>query len=83
MEKAKIIELKEKVSKIVHEINDKYTIHDFRMVSGPTHTNIIFDVVLPADDKSDHEAVKKTIESKIKALDQSYFAIIQIEHSYV
>ncbi len=79
----KIIELKEKVSKIVKEINDKYTIHDFRMVSGPTHTNIIFDVVLPADDKSDHEAVKKAIESKIKALDQSYFAIIQIEHSYV
>ena len=42
--------LREKVKFIVNDINQCYSIHDFRIVSGPTHTNLIFDVLIPADE---------------------------------
>lgn len=76
-------ELREKVSCIVKDINNRYSIHDFRIVSGPTHTNLIFDVLLPAGDETDHIALKKMIDAQIKNLDDSYFSVIQIDHAFV
>lgn len=75
--------LREKVSAIVQEINIRYSIHDFRIVSGPTHTNLIFDVLLPAGDETDHIALKKMIDTQIKNIDESYFCVIQIDHAFV
>ncbi|MGN1094926.1 MAG: cation diffusion facilitator family transporter, partial [Eubacteriales bacterium] len=40
-------EIRKKISELVKCIDRRMTIHDFRMVSGPTHTNVIFDVVVP------------------------------------
>lgn len=75
--------LRIEVAEIVASINSKYTIHDFRIVSGPTHTNLIFDVVLPADDRSDEIALKALIAKKVKEIDNNYFVVIEIDHSYV
>lgn len=41
------IETKEKVIALVHAYDTRLSIHDFRMVAGPTHTNVIFDIVVP------------------------------------
>lgn len=76
-------ELKEIVIGVVKEINDEYSIHDFRIVSGPTHTNLIFDVLIPSNDQIKHTILKEQINQRLKAIDPSYFTIMQIEHSFV
>ncbi len=79
----RVDELKLKVAKAVKEVNDNYTIHDFRMVEGISHTNLIFDVVLPSSDTSDHEMIRQKIDAKIKDLDPKFCTVIQIEHTYL
>ena len=80
---SRVDELKLKVVKAVKEVNDNYTIHDFRMVEGISHTNLIFDVVLPSSDTSDHEMIRQKIDAKIKELDPKFCTVIQIEHAYL
>lgn len=74
--------LKQLVSNIVTDINSEYTIHDFRLVSGPTHTNLIFDIVFPVSDQGKEKEVKQKIYKKIKEIDKSYYAVIEIDYSY-
>lgn len=76
-------ELKEMVIKIVKEINNEYSIHDFRIVRGPTHTNLIFDVLIPSNDQIKHTVLKELIDKKIKAIDSNYSTVMQIEHGFV
>ncbi|MEG0366895.1 MAG: cation diffusion facilitator family transporter [Coprobacillus sp.] len=76
-------QLREKVKYIVYEINQDYSIHDFRIVSGPTHTNLIFDVLVPSEDQIKHSILKEKIAKEIQALDTSYFCVIQIDHAFV
>lgn len=76
-------QLKNQVSELVQSINSEYSIHDFRIVSGPTHTNMIFDVVVPSYDEISHEKLRHMIDEKVKALNESYFCVIQVEHGYV
>ena len=59
------------------------SIHDFRMVEGPTHTNLIFDVVLPQGYARSDEEVSLEIQQKILAKWQNYFAVIKVEKKYV
>ncbi len=75
--------LKEEVREKVKSINSDYNIHDFRIVRGPTHTNLVFDVLIPADDRSSHDALKKEISDKVSEIDRTYYCIIQIDHSFV
>lgn len=76
-------ELREKVRYIVDGINSNYSIHDFRIVSGPTHTNLIFDVLVPADDRVVHKELKQKIITEVQKLNPNYFCVIQIDHSFV
>lgn len=75
--------LKTKVKALVLDINPEYSIHDFRIVAGPTHTNIVFDVLLPADDKSDIEVLRKKISDGVAEIDSKYRCVINFDHSYV
>ena len=75
--------LKGKVLDAVKSINPEYKIHDFRIVSGPTHTNLVFDVLLPAQDKNDIEELRKAISNKISEIDNSYRCVINFDRSYV
>ena len=79
----KVQKLMTVVQAAVSAVNPAYTIHDFRIVSGPSHTNMIFDVVLPSNDTSDHDEVRRLIEAKIKEADSSFYTVITIEHSYI
>lgn len=65
------------------EFGEKLTIHDFRMVTGPTHTNVIFDAVLPPDAKVSAEEAKKRISEIVEGLDGHYFAVVTIDLAYV
>ena len=76
-------ELKDKVKELILSINPEYSIHDFRIVRGPSHTNLVFDVLLPANDRSNIETLRKQISSKIKDIDNSYNCVINFDRSYV
>ena len=64
-------------------IDPGISIHDFRMVPGPTHTNVIFDAVLPyVCPLPDREAAER-IQTAVRALDGNYFAVVTVERGYV
>lgn len=77
-----INELKEKVIQIIEKINPVYTIHDFRLVSGPTHTNILFDVVLPPEDETNVIELKEKIDREVKRLDKNFFTVVEVDRAY-
>ena len=71
------------VAEQVKTIDPRLTIHDFRIVPGPTHTNLIFDTVVPYDVKLPHDQVQKRIGELVRQMDGNYFAVVQIDNSYV
>ncbi len=74
---------RERVATIVRLIDPDITIHDFRMVSGPTHTNVIFDAVVSHKcPLSDKEVTRRIVEG-VRALDGNYFAVVKIDKSFV
>lgn len=75
--------MKEKVAEAVRQIHVDMTIHDFRMVPGPTHTNLIFDAVMPYEMKLSKQEVKREIEKLVEQMDGDYFAVVEIDQSYV
>jgi len=75
--------LRVEVNKLVNNINSAYTIHDFRMVRGTTHTNLVFDVLIPAGDEVNHEELKKKVNEVIKEnLGQKYNCVLHIDHDF-
>lgn len=76
----KLMELKNKVSIIVNNENKKISMHDFRAVKGPTHTNLVFDLLLPATGDICEKDLKKNIIDKIKEIDIKYNPVIEIDY---
>lgn len=74
--------MKAKVAEIIKEIDEQITFHDFRMVSGPTHTNVIFDIVVPYNYKYSDEEVVKIISDKIRETDEKFFAVIDVDKDF-
>ncbi len=78
-----INEMKQTVEKIVKEMNEEFSIHDFRMTDGKGRTNLIFDLVVPREKEFDLEKIKKEIEEKVHCQNEKYYAVVKVEHSYV
>lgn len=76
-------DLRQKVAELVKTIDDKFTIHDFRMVEGPSHTNLIFDVVVPHSYQGTLQQVEHAVAELVRQMDGEYFAVVTAEHSYV
>lgn len=79
----KTVEMKEEMVKIVKAIDERLTIHDFRMVTGTTHHNMIFDVVIPADFKLSQEELKDIIQKKVWEKWPDYYVVIDVDTAYV
>lgn len=76
--------VRQRVLEALHaQMDSAVSIHDFRMVTGPTHTNLIFDLLLPMDSPLTEEAAKKQAEAIVSALDPHYNAILTIDKGYV
>ena len=58
------------------------TIHDFRVVRGPTHTNVIFDAVVPIGSRAGEEELRERLTRAVKALDPAFEAVIQLDRAY-
>ncbi len=78
-----VLEMKQRVAGLMKEIGENVTIHDFRMVTGPTHTNLIFDVVVPFSEKKSESEVKNEVEQLIGTLGSQYFAVVDVDKAYV
>ena len=68
-------ELREKTYAIAASIDERMNIHDFRIVPGTTHINLIFDVVVPFEVKESDEV----INSKVREMEGNYFAVITVD----
>jgi len=75
--------LKNLTHKIIKNIDNKLSMHDFRVVKGTTHTNLIFDVVVPVDLEINTKELVYKIEKSIKEENESYYAVITIDKNYV
>lgn len=75
-------ELKHKVADLAKEVLDAITIHDFRVVKGDTHTNIIFDMVVPFSCKCTDREMADMVADKIKEkLGNNYYAVIDVDRA--
>lgn len=75
--------MKKTVERVVKGINENFSIHDFRMTNGGKRVNVIFDLVVPFDEKVDFKELEKEVKTKVHNLDNKYYAVINIENSYV
>ena len=75
--------LREQVTALVKTIDPRLTIHDFRIVPGATHTNLIFDVVIPFDEQLTRPQVAQRVCRLVEDMEGHYRAVVKIENSYV
>lgn len=75
--------LKESTAQIIKNIYEGLSFHDFRIVAGPTHTNLIFDVVVPYDCKLSEHEIKESFDSALNQKHQDCFTVITFDRSYV
>lgn len=75
--------LRAAVEALVGDIDGCLTVHDFRVVAGHTHTNLIFDVVVPYGFRLSDEAVRAEITRGVAALEGNCFAVVEIDKSSV
>ena len=64
---------------LAQEIDDRLLIHDFRIVPGDTHTNLIFDVVAPFDLRLSDDELRLALSDRIHAHDEHLFAVITVD----
>ena len=75
-------ELKHQVADLAKEVLDAITIHDFRVVKGDTHTNLIFDMVVPFSCKCTDREMTDMVADKIKEkLGNNYYAVIDVDRA--
>lgn len=75
-------ELYSKVRELVCSIDSRVSIHDFRIVRGNTHTNLVFDVVAPHRFHISDAALADMIREGVRAMEGNYFAVIRVEKSF-
>ncbi len=76
-------ELRSMTERKVKSIDERLSIHDFRVVKGETHTNLIFDVVVPVDYDIKSAKLVSLIEKEIQKENETYFAVVTVDKNYV
>ena len=76
--------LRRRITELIQtNIDPNIQLHDFRIVTGPTHTNIIFDAVAPFGFRMTDEDLKKEISRLVRTLGENYFTVVDIDHTYI
>ena len=70
-----------KVVEAIHQIDPKWGFHDFRIVSGPTHVNLVFDLVIPFEEKYTQEEIEAMLLKYIQS-DKKIYLVLTIDHPY-
>ena len=77
-----VTETKEKLKSMLESYDKALSFHDFRMVPGDTHTNVLFDLVIPARYQGDKEKLIKDIGDLVRQIDAKNIPKIKVEHSF-
>ena len=75
--------MKSTVRQALAQIDQRLSMHDFRAVTGPTHTNLIFDIVLPPDFSGNEKELKANLDARIQAVYPDVFTVITFDRSYL
>ena len=77
------VALRREVERLARQVDPGITIHDFRMVQGPTHTNLIFDALVPHNlPITDREAGRR-IKELVREMEGNYFAVVRVEKGFL
>ena len=76
-------ELRRDVRTLLAEISPQISMHDFRVVWGATHSNLIFDVCVPFGFFMKDKELVEEITKKIQQLNERYFAVVTVDHDYI
>ena len=77
-----VSEMREKVLEIVRGVGEELTMHDFRMVTGKSHTNLIFDVVVPYRFPVDDRDIIRAIRRGVQELSKKYYVVVKLDRPY-
>lgn len=77
------MKLNDKISEILTDLDGVVGFHDLRVVPGRTRNNIIFDIVVSPGSKLSQTEIKKHVEERLQQADETYFAVITFDKSYV
>ena len=70
------------VSKVLNEIDPELSFHDFRMVVGQTHTNLIFDVIISDKYRDKNQMLKEKIDEQLKLIDNKLETVITFDSQF-
>lgn len=70
------------VLNVLSQIDERITMHDFRMVCGESHTNLIFDIVIPYELVKKKEELKAKIDEKINEVFPNYYTVITFDTDF-
>ncbi len=77
---AELCRLRDGVTEILKAQDERISIHDFRMVSGIDHTNLIFDMVLPSELMKDRYRIKEKLDSALASQDENtYYTVVEYD----
>ena len=77
------VELRETIEKIILKINSSLSIHDFRIVKGNTHTNVIFDLVIPHKFCYSDKEILTLLREKVREFDDKLMLVVHIDKIYI
>lgn len=84
MDDSSTTETRNSVTQIVNLLSDKLSIHDFRMVTGKTHTNLIFDIAVPFGYNLSDEEIRDKIQDELTKLYPTlFYLVIQFDRSFL
>ena len=78
----KVDALQSKVIEVIHQLDGALKIHDFRIVEGITHTNILFDCIVPYEKNYTEEEIRIYLSDSIKPEKKVYYYVIEVERPY-
>lgn len=67
------------VEDVVRELDPRYSLHDFRMVRGPGHTNLIFDLAIPFEADKKRQEISRKINERVQTEGHRYYAVITFD----
>ena len=75
--------LKEKIALVLSAIDSNISFHDIRLVAGPTHTNVLFDIVIPNNKNVDSNIIQSALIKEFCTSDKKYNFIFKIDSNYI
>lgn len=82
MDDEKTNRLRDQVEGIITSISEEITMHDFRVVWGKSHSNLIFDICVPYEFRYTDKEICDLLEKKLQELNPTYFGVITVDHLY-